>query len=505
MKYYNILGLQPEASIEEVKEAYKDLVKVWHPDRFTHDPKLQAKTQEKLKEINEAYQKIQEGLNAFKSDSEQYSQAEENDQSGTEQSQEKKDAKESHPPPEPPKDTPPFTDQPTSQTPRPWVRYWARTIDLILLAYPAAFLFAYLFPEFTEHMSAKGKSGELVLGLCVLPFMVAIEAFILSIFGNTPAKAILKTKITNAEGKNLTFIEAIKRGFYIYFAGYGLGFPIAAFFTYLWQYNKLNKQGKAGWDKSLNFSVSHSHIGGVRVAAFVVLSSACLFLVAITDIVNLDNERINSNRNKIGDALSSLESVRPPVQLDFDDPWKKKPSTVKEPIPKGNYMELSVPDPWDSNSALSVRDPWDSEPAPIAEKRKPITSAAGLSVPPTAAAVTPKEESQIWLERGRQALKGNNYREAITALNASIQLSPSFDAYRDRGYAYVNMGNYVQAINDLSKAIQINPNDSYTYIIRGAAYGKMGNEQMTINDAKMAARLGDKDMQQLLRSSGINW
>jgi hypothetical protein len=55
---YKILGLSPDASIEARKQAYKDLVKVWHPDRFSHDPRLQQKAQEKLQEINEAYEKI---------------------------------------------------------------------------------------------------------------------------------------------------------------------------------------------------------------------------------------------------------------------------------------------------------------------------------------------------------------------------------------------------------------------------------------------------------------
>jgi curved DNA-binding protein CbpA len=54
-KYYDLLGLRPGASPEELKVAYRDLTKVWHPDRFLHDPRLQAKAEEKLKEINEAY------------------------------------------------------------------------------------------------------------------------------------------------------------------------------------------------------------------------------------------------------------------------------------------------------------------------------------------------------------------------------------------------------------------------------------------------------------------
>ena len=57
-KYYGVLGLKPDASEQEVKNAYRDLAKVWHPDRFAHDPRLQQKAQEKLKEINEAYEEI---------------------------------------------------------------------------------------------------------------------------------------------------------------------------------------------------------------------------------------------------------------------------------------------------------------------------------------------------------------------------------------------------------------------------------------------------------------
>jgi hypothetical protein len=58
IKYYELLGVAPGASMQELKTAHRDLAKVWHPDRFAHDPRLQQKAQEKLKEINEAYDQL---------------------------------------------------------------------------------------------------------------------------------------------------------------------------------------------------------------------------------------------------------------------------------------------------------------------------------------------------------------------------------------------------------------------------------------------------------------
>ncbi|MEB3340755.1 J domain-containing protein [Okeania sp.] len=62
-QYYKILELEPGASLEEVKEAYRDLAFVWHPDRFVHNTRLQARATIRLKEINEAYHKLRHFLN----------------------------------------------------------------------------------------------------------------------------------------------------------------------------------------------------------------------------------------------------------------------------------------------------------------------------------------------------------------------------------------------------------------------------------------------------------
>lgn len=54
-----ILELKSAESLEEVKRAYKVLVNVWHPDRFSHDNRLKQKAKEKIREINAAYEQLE--------------------------------------------------------------------------------------------------------------------------------------------------------------------------------------------------------------------------------------------------------------------------------------------------------------------------------------------------------------------------------------------------------------------------------------------------------------
>lgn len=50
-----ILELENIGTFQEAKRAYKDLVRVWHPDRFQGNPRLKQKADEKLREINLAF------------------------------------------------------------------------------------------------------------------------------------------------------------------------------------------------------------------------------------------------------------------------------------------------------------------------------------------------------------------------------------------------------------------------------------------------------------------
>jgi molecular chaperone DnaJ len=52
---YEVLEIKEGASPEEVKQAYRELVKKYHPDKYTDNP-LQDLAEEKMREINEAYE-----------------------------------------------------------------------------------------------------------------------------------------------------------------------------------------------------------------------------------------------------------------------------------------------------------------------------------------------------------------------------------------------------------------------------------------------------------------
>ena len=54
---YQVLGVAPNATDEQIKEAYRALARKYHPDNYVNNP-LSDLAGEKMKEINEAYDEI---------------------------------------------------------------------------------------------------------------------------------------------------------------------------------------------------------------------------------------------------------------------------------------------------------------------------------------------------------------------------------------------------------------------------------------------------------------
>lgn len=55
---FETLGCNCSSSYEECKQAYRDLVQVWHPDKYAKNNRLYIKATEETKQINNAWSTV---------------------------------------------------------------------------------------------------------------------------------------------------------------------------------------------------------------------------------------------------------------------------------------------------------------------------------------------------------------------------------------------------------------------------------------------------------------
>ncbi|HOB19604.1 MAG TPA: DnaJ domain-containing protein [Candidatus Atribacteria bacterium] len=82
MNPYKVLGVREGASEEEIKRAYKELVKKYHPDQYRDNP-LSDLAEEKLKEINEAYEMLMKNTGSYRAGYSGYDSSRSNSYSGS--------------------------------------------------------------------------------------------------------------------------------------------------------------------------------------------------------------------------------------------------------------------------------------------------------------------------------------------------------------------------------------------------------------------------------------
>lgn len=61
MDPYQVLGVSPVASQDEIRRAYRELVRRHHPDLHARTPKSFAEAEERMKQINAAYRQVLSG------------------------------------------------------------------------------------------------------------------------------------------------------------------------------------------------------------------------------------------------------------------------------------------------------------------------------------------------------------------------------------------------------------------------------------------------------------
>ncbi|CAN6990087.1 unnamed protein product [Brassica rapa subsp. trilocularis] len=53
--YYNVLGIRKDASVSDVRAAYRKLAMKWHPDRYARTPDVAGEAKRRFQQIQEAY------------------------------------------------------------------------------------------------------------------------------------------------------------------------------------------------------------------------------------------------------------------------------------------------------------------------------------------------------------------------------------------------------------------------------------------------------------------
>lgn len=56
---YDVLGIRPNATEDEVRQAFRNLAQIYHPDRFDSvTPAVLAEAMRRMQEVNAAYQEV---------------------------------------------------------------------------------------------------------------------------------------------------------------------------------------------------------------------------------------------------------------------------------------------------------------------------------------------------------------------------------------------------------------------------------------------------------------
>jgi len=102
----------------------------------------------------------------------------------------------------------------------------------------------------------------------------------LSSFITTPGKALLGIKIRDLFGKKISYTTGMKRGFLVWLNGMGIGIPFIAFFTMIFAYRRLKRNGITSWDEKCGINVIHNRLSIFRVILFITIFIFCIFIWA---------------------------------------------------------------------------------------------------------------------------------------------------------------------------------------------------------------------------------
>lgn len=182
-----------------------------------------------------------------------------------------------------------------------------------------------------------------VLSVAVLFLVMPVDALFLCLFGTTPGKLAVGVFIKDSEGKNLSFLAALKREWTIFRYGMGYNLPILSWIRMIQSYRIHTRGEELDWD--YDAEVIYRQCGIWKWAYGVLLCVFCIFTIFystvdsqfpkhrnsdLTIIQFAENFNVCARQNNMSIRLSEkgewYDSESAPVliydeMILGDDPW----------------------------------------------------------------------------------------------------------------------------------------------------------------------------------------
>jgi uncharacterized RDD family membrane protein YckC len=160
-------------------------------------------------------------------------------------------------------------------SPHPWHRWLARMLDVGCFGGLMGMVMGAVAPDVLL------GANDIALNLMLLALWVPVETLLISAYGTTPGKALLRIRVTNADGHSLPPGTALERSFQVWMGGLGFGVPLVSLITMVMAYNRLEKQGSTAWDHALGVRVAQRHVGVGRWMFIAAIVAGVLWLAAM--------------------------------------------------------------------------------------------------------------------------------------------------------------------------------------------------------------------------------
>ena len=129
--------------------------------------------------------------------------------------------------------------------PHPWRRYFARSIDLVLVGLPIAFVQYVLLHR---NLANTTEWENILCDLIGWGLLVLLEPLLLARFGTTIGKWCMGITVMRTDGRRLSYSEALSRTALVWVYGAGLGLPIVELVCNYLSYRRYTRGEDLAWE-----------------------------------------------------------------------------------------------------------------------------------------------------------------------------------------------------------------------------------------------------------------